>query len=141
MKRIAICCLLALAASGCSWLWPSTDIVGTTTEDVGYYDVAEAASADTVTATVCADDPGNAVPIASRVAHELYGKGYRTIRFDVRSTAASADGEVTHLTWTPEDQVRVTGRDASATPSAPSLRCDPRAREPRAPAAALSRDR
>ena len=60
------CCSVAIAASACSP--PLTDVIATSTESVGTYDVVGVVSGDRgFTGTVCVADPRHADAIAERV--------------------------------------------------------------------------
>ncbi|HZT75818.1 MAG TPA: hypothetical protein VFA27_04115 [Vicinamibacterales bacterium] len=112
MHRLLICGALVMMTSACSNVWPYTDIVSITTEDVGDYNVALSASGDTVTATVCVVYPSHADEIKSRIVRQLYTKGYRTVHVNVIPLTAA--------------------------PPPASPRCDVRAPEPLMPAAVRS---
>jgi hypothetical protein len=114
--RLAACCAFAVVTTGCAWAWPQTDIVGVSTEDIGDYAVTATATGDTVTATVCVDQPDNDAAIAARIAHELYGKGYRSMRFDMVPAGSHADADVTHVAWTSDRGMQVTGHDRTNVP-------------------------
>jgi hypothetical protein len=114
--RLLICGAFAVVTTGCAWAWPQTDIVGISTEDIGDYDVAATVQGDAVTATVCVDQPDNDVAIASRIVHELYGKGYRSMQFDMVPAGSNANADVTHAAWTIDRGVQVTGHERTSVP-------------------------
>jgi len=80
----------ALLASAALWAGacgrPETDIVSTSTEDVGDYDVVGAARGrEGPRPTVCVADPAHADAIADRVLRQLYSRGLSAVSLDVYS--------------------------------------------------------
>ena len=111
MSRLMLCTVLALTSSACSAFWPSTDIVTNSTEDVGAYDVSATTTTDALTATVCVDLPREDEVIASRIARQLYGKGFRTMQFEMVPSHATGEVEATQITWSGDAGLRVAGRE------------------------------
>jgi hypothetical protein len=116
VHRLVICFAFAVVTTGCAWAWPPTDIVGVSTEDIGDYAVMTTANGNTIAATVCVDQPGNDAAIAARIVHELYGKGYRSMRLEMVPAGSNASADVTHVRWTTDRGVEVTGRDRTNVP-------------------------
>jgi hypothetical protein len=76
---------------------PETDVVSTSTEDVGSYNVTAARDGDVLRASVCVADRSRAGLVADRVMRQLYSRGIRTIALDVYAER----GGVARLTLTP----------------------------------------
>ncbi len=115
MKRLAISVTVLLVVSACGALWPVTDIVQISSEDVGDFEVEASRTGDTFTATVCAVRPDNAERIVRRIVSQRFGKGYKTMRFDVMPWGENARGPVRHLTWTASAGVQMTSQDQSGS--------------------------
>jgi len=79
-RRIVVCAMTAAMAS-CGR--PHTDIVATTTEDVGYYQVVKASSDRSLTATVCVAEPSHADTIAQRIVQQLANHNFESITLDL----------------------------------------------------------
>lgn len=108
---------IAAATMSCSP--PLTDIMATSTEDVGDYEIVEQASTDdTLTATVCVARPPNAHTVAQRIIQQLLNHGFGTMKLDIVAQQPNGQSENTHVIWTAHNGFRVIGRDR-----APKNRC------------------
>ena len=83
-RRVVACALFAAAALSAACGRPETDIVATSTEDVGDYNVVGAArERDGLRATVCVANPAHADAVADRVLRQLYSHGLPAVTLDV----------------------------------------------------------
>lgn len=90
--------VFASAAATLSCSWPDTDIVSTSTEGVGGYDVTATREANTLRASVCLSDPAHAGAVADRVLAQLMSRGYQSITVDMY---AAPQTPVQRVVWTP----------------------------------------
>jgi len=120
MGWIAIfCCSVAIAASACSP--PLTDVIATSTEDVGPYDVVAIVDGDRgFTATVCMADASHASAVSERVIDQLIDHGYATITLHLVAMSPNGPTAVKQVHWTPQDGIRDTG---GASPAANVSAC------------------
>jgi hypothetical protein len=114
-SRLLRCALIAacvVSIDACSR--PLTDIVATTSEDVGPWDVANAQARDrTLTANVCMHRPGSADDISDRLLLQLINKGYDRIELAMYAPASEGGAVRQQVSWTaqggkqlqPESQV------------------------------------
>jgi hypothetical protein len=74
---------VSLAAAGCGR--PATDIVATTTEDVGPYEFTSSATDGELTGRACVAGSHSADVIADRIRDQVANHGFRSITIDVYS--------------------------------------------------------
>ena len=123
-------------AAACSEVWPRTDIVMTSGEDVGRYEVNATVRGDELLATVCVSQPREADEIAARVARQLYNHSYGAMRLDLVSAVDGSN--VARYSFTPAAGLTQGAGDRLASQPAPSPRCGDRAPSPQIPAAVVS---
>lgn len=76
--------IVAVAAGSAACERPKTDILNTTSEDIGNYSVAPTNSSDgQFSAHVCVDRAGSTDEIVRRITQQLANHEYRTITLDV----------------------------------------------------------
>ena len=86
MTSLAICVLaVSLVFAACGR--PDTDIVATTTEDVGWYGLTSTVVDNELTGRVCVAQPKNADVIAYRIRQQLANHEFRTVTLDLYSGA------------------------------------------------------
>ncbi len=103
MKSRSLSCALIAACvvsiDACSR--PLTDIVATTSEDVGPWDVANAQARDrTLTANVCMHRSGSADEISNRLLLQLINKGYDRIELAMFAPASEGGAVRQQVSWT-----------------------------------------
>lgn len=106
---------LTIAIAGCGT--PRTDIVATTTEDVGEFHVQSSDSGGQLVGQVCIEKRQHADEIVGRIIQQLANHHYRSITLDV----FSKEQPLGRYVWTPG------GLQQSTSTSTPNP-CDARAR-------------
>jgi hypothetical protein len=122
MTSLAICVLaVSLVFAACGR--PDTDIVATTTEDVGWYGLTSTVVDNELTGRVCVAQPKNADVIAYRIRQQLANHEFRTVTLDLYASAGSADSgaAIGRYVWTGAEASRQT---APARPNACETRAD-----------------
>jgi hypothetical protein len=96
----------ALSTSACST--PLTDIVATSTERTGEYQVAQARRADgRMSLDVCTAPGANIDGIAERIVQQLLNQGYTDVTLELGPPASEVRSSVTRVTWTRDQGRRV----------------------------------
>jgi hypothetical protein len=97
-----------------------TDVIATSTESIGAYDVVGIASGDRgFTATVCMADASHASAVSERVIDQLIDHGYVSITLHLVAMSPHGPTAVKQVQWTPQDGVR----DLVASPAANGSAC------------------
>jgi hypothetical protein len=120
---------------------PPTDIVATTTEDTGAWDVTDArVNGDTLTATVCMGRPGSAAVISDHLLEQLRSKNYKRIELSMFGQGEQHGAAAQRVSWTPTQrkQMQPMG-DASANPCDTGRQRSPAEGQPKAEAPSQAR--
>lgn len=115
MNRALVVTAVLLLAFACRR--PFTDIVATTTEDVGNYRLSSTVVDNALVGRVCIEDPAHAEEIARRLVEQLKNQNYRQMTFDLYA----ADRAIREYVWTPrglEPRATVSGASNPCTGSA-----------------------
>jgi hypothetical protein len=116
-RTAIICCSVAIAASACSP--PLTDVIATSTESVGPYNVVAIAGGDRgFTATVCMADASHASAVSERVIDQLIDHGYVSITLHLVAMSPHGPTAVKQVQWTPQGGVRDIGAAPASNVSA-----------------------
>jgi hypothetical protein len=93
--------------TGCT---PMTDIVATSSEETGPYDVRVATVSDgALTADVCIQNPLHSDEVANRLVRQLVYQGYRSITLNL----ASRSGPIGRFVWSGTGERREPGGPAA----------------------------
>jgi hypothetical protein len=104
----------ALAAALVSCSRPLTDIVATSTEDVGDYEVIDASGTDRLKATVCVAQTAHAEVIAERLVRQWANHGIDEIALEIVGPPQDGGVDVVHFTWAAGDGARITNQGRGA---------------------------
>src|SRR3954468_18795652 len=94
----ALLALGLLDLAGCRR--PRTDIVATTTEDVGHFEVQSRVTNAGLTGRVCVEKPASTDEVVGRIVQQLANHNYSTISLDVYSP----ERPVARYVWTRSGQ-------------------------------------
>jgi hypothetical protein len=104
----------AVAAALVSCSRPLTDIVATSTEDVGDYEVIDTSGTDRLKATVCVAQTAHAETIGERLVRQWANHGIDEIALEIVGPPQDGGADVVHFTWASADGARVTDRVRAA---------------------------
>ena len=116
-RRMWLMVGLSAVAAVASCSRPLTDIVATSTEDVGDYEVMNASGTDALTATVCVARAIHARPIAERIVQQWANHGFNAIALEMVGPRPDGGIAVMHFTWRSGQGARIT--DPVAAPRSP----------------------
>ena len=119
LMRLAPCVAAVALSSMPACSAPQTDIVATSTERIGEYQVSEARRADgKLSLQVCTAPGANIDRIAARIVQQLLNQGYADVTLELGPPASESQAEVTRVTWS-----RSQGRRVVSSVSSNLQRC------------------